>query len=138
MSFPTLQVFFLCMNTGFVVVNSIVGLNVGQQSFPSYYDVNSTNTNGTLVQQLQIPTNLANKTYTPFNWFTDSFNIAQNDLFLVLNALDGHFILNILTHSFFHLPSSLITSLEVIIGLYIVAFYAYLILGRFWGKITSD
>lgn len=99
-TFLQIYFFLLCVNGGiFIVENTAPNFpltspfdnthhisNVTKASFGNLY--NATNNNGTVSNQIANPTNGT----TPFNWFTDWFNISLAVVQTIFGILFGGFI----------------------------------------------
>ncbi|MDE2024980.1 MAG: hypothetical protein KGJ07_00625 [Patescibacteria group bacterium] len=107
---------------------------MGAVPFPNYY--NATNNANTISANVTNPMNTT--TSSPFNWFTQPIQIVQagtqtmaNLIGGIGNFLGGGFIVNALNHSFFGLPSTFISYIQVALGLLIIVEASFYITGRY-------
>lgn len=135
-TFLQIYVFLLCINGGiFIVENTAPNFpltspfdnthhigNVSKTSFGNLY--NATNNNGTVTNQVENPTNGT----TPFNWFTDWFNITLAVIQTIFGVLFGGFIGQVM--ALFAFPDAFFVVVYALHGFFLLITAIYYLTGK--------
>ena len=123
MSYILIYVFFLCLNIGLATVESVVGVDLGAIDLPDTQDLSEK------IRQPQGDDGI-------LDFLTQGVEQAGASAKLIIDALSGGFVLNVIDNAVIDLPDTLTTGVRALLLFLLAVQVYYLFSGRIMSKLS--